>query len=217
MHLAEADRLLKGVPGTLALAGRSELIAGITARLDQVDARIADRERDLEAATLGPEQIEAASAELLAVRDAAWAVRRDRLGTAAAVDDLAGRDAGAAALAGYLGIQQALAAIDRMEVRGRDSAGIHVMVWNHGLGADHPNVAAALRERGRDPLFQSGSVRLTDGVLGFVYKAAAEVGELGDNVRALRAAVKRDALLRFALGTPAGPAWASSANPTAIR
>jgi len=203
MHLAEADRLLKGVPGVLALAGRSELIAGITARLDQVDARIADRERELESATLGPEQIEAASAEVLAVRDAAWAVRRDRLSTAAAVDDLAGRDAGAAALAGYLAIQQALAAIDRMEVRGRDSAGIHVMVWNHGLDADHPNVVAALRERGRDPLFQSGSVRLTDGVLGFVYKAAAEVGELGDNVRALRAAVKHDALLRFALGLPA--------------
>ena len=34
-----------------------------------------------------------------------------------------------------------------------------------------------------DPLFQSGSVRLADGCLSFVYKAAAEIGELGDNVR----------------------------------
>ena len=37
--VAEVDRLLHGVPGVLALAGRAELIAGVTARLDQLDAR----------------------------------------------------------------------------------------------------------------------------------------------------------------------------------
>ena len=197
-----ADALLHGVPGVLALAGRSELVAGITARLDQIDARIADRERLLETATLTPDEIEASSAELLAIRDAVWAVRRDRLDNAAAVDELAGRDAGPAALAGYLAIQQALAAIDRMEVRGRDSAGIHVMVWGHGLDVAHPAVSAALHQRGLDPLFQDGSVRFEAGVLGFAYKAAAEIGELGDNVRALRNGVVNDSLLRLALSHP---------------
>ena len=200
--VAEVDRVLHGVPGVLALAGRSELIAGITARLAQIDARIAARELSLEDATLTADDIEAVNAELIAARDAVWAVRKDRLGTAAAVDELAGRDAGPAALAGYLAIQQALSAIDRMEVRGRDSAGIHVMVWGHGLDAADPAVIAALQQRGRDPLFQNGSVRFEAGVLGFAYKAAAEIGELGDNVRALRAAVRNDTLLRQAVTNP---------------
>jgi glucosamine--fructose-6-phosphate aminotransferase (isomerizing) len=197
--VAEVDRLLLGVPGVLALAGRSELIAGITARLDQLDGRIAELERSLESAHLSPDEIESINAELLAARDAVWAVRKDRLNTAHAVDALAGRDAGPAALAGYLAIQQALSAIDRMEVRGRDSAGIHVMVWNHQLDIADPAFAATLQQRAHDPLFQNGSVRAERGVLGFVYKAAAEIGELGDNVRALRTAVSADALLRLAL------------------
>ncbi|MFM7687333.1 MAG: SIS domain-containing protein, partial [Actinomycetota bacterium] len=37
--------------------------------------------------------------------------------------------------------------------------------------------------------------------LSFVYKAAAEIGELGDNVRALRAAIQADDLLRLALSS----------------
>jgi glucosamine--fructose-6-phosphate aminotransferase (isomerizing) len=40
--------------------------------------------------------------------------------------------------------------------------------------------------RAADPLFGDGSVRTPDGHLVFVYKAAAEIGELGDNTRALR-------------------------------
>ena len=93
-----------------------------------------------------------------------------------------------------------------MEVRGRDSAGIHVFVWHHGLDLDDPAVAADLAERGGDPLFQSGSARAVPNgsatVLSFVYKAAAEIGELGDNTATMRAAVARDRLLRLAMTGP---------------
>ena len=201
VDVAEVDRLLHGLPGALALVDRLELVAAITARLDQLDARIVAREQEIEG-TLDPDELETAYAELLAARDAVWAVRRDRLRTAAAVADFAGRDAGAAAVGGYLAVQQALSAIDRMEVRGRDSAGIHVFVWNHGLSLDDVRVAGMLADRNRDPLFQNGSVRASGPCLGFVYKAAAEIGELGDNVRALRAAVQADDLLRLALSAP---------------
>jgi glucosamine--fructose-6-phosphate aminotransferase (isomerizing) len=207
-HVAAVDTLLRGVPGVLALVGRHELVAGITARLDQLDAVVARAEAALEHADgLGPDEVERRSAELIGLRDALWAVRHDRLRTAREVGELAGRDAGEAAMAGYLAVQQALSALDRLEVRGRDSAGIHLYVWGHGLDPADPAVVALLAGRDRDPLFRSGSVRLVPGpggqlVLSLVYKAAAEIGELGDNTRALRAAVAADGLLRLALAAP---------------
>ena len=65
-------------------------------------------------------------------------------------------------------------------------------------------------------MFGSRSVRATAGTLAFVYKAAAEIGELGDNTAALRSAVAADALLRSALAADTAEAvvlghtrWAS--------
>jgi glucosamine--fructose-6-phosphate aminotransferase (isomerizing) len=196
----DVDAALHGVPGVLALADRHDLVAAITARLDQLDAYAADVDATLAAAAPGLDldELEAASAASIELRDVLWAIRRDRLRTAQEVSLLAGRGAGPAALAGYLAIQQALSAIDRMEVRGRDSAGLHVFVWGHDLAAD-PAVAAMLSTRAADPLFADGSARLIDRHLSFVYKAAAEIGELGDNTRALRRAVTTDRLLRLAL------------------
>lgn len=199
-NLTKLDKLLHGVPGMLALVGRHELAASMAARLDQLDGRVADRERELEAGKgLSPDDVEHINAELLAIRDAVWALRKDRLLAAQAVADLAGRDAGPGAIAGYLAIQQALSAIDRMEVRGRDSAGLHVLVWDHGLDVADSSVAAVIAQRSADPLFQNGSVRGVGECIGFVYKAAAEIGELGDNVRSLRSAIHADTLLRQAL------------------
>jgi glucosamine--fructose-6-phosphate aminotransferase (isomerizing) len=201
--VSACDAALKGVPGVLALSGQLDLVAALTARLDQLDGRAADRELAIEHADgLSVDEIELANHELIELKDALWSVRADRLRTAAAVDTLAGRDAGNAASAGYLAIQQAFSALDRLEVRGRDSAGVHVYVWGHALDADDPGLVSALADRGRDPLFQSGSVRMAGTCLSFVYKAAAEIGELGDNTRALRAAVQADQLLRTALRSP---------------
>ncbi len=196
--VADVDRALHGVPGVTALLGHHDLVASITSRLDQLEAFTAERERRLDADDdLDPEALETSNAELIALKDALWAVRHDRLRAAREVAALAGRDAGPAAIAGYLAIQQSLSAIDRLEVRGRDSAGIHVLVWGHGL--DDATVRALVDQRGRDPLFQSGAVEVAEGCLSFVYKAAAEIGELGDNTAALRADVVADVLLRRAL------------------
>ena len=195
------DAALKGVPGVLALADRHDLVAAITPRLDELDAYAAELEAELAVAAPGldVDDLEAASTASIELLDVLWAIRRDRLRTADEVAVLAGRGAGPAALAGYLAIQQALSAIDRMEVRGRDSAGIHVFVWDHDLDAADPKVIAALSTRAADPFFVNGSARLVGDRLSLVYKAAAEIGELGDNTRALRRAVSGDRLLRLAL------------------
>ncbi|HUF98583.1 MAG TPA: SIS domain-containing protein [Ilumatobacter sp.] len=194
-----ADTLLRGLPGVVALADAHELVVAILARLDQLDARAADFDRELETADLTSAHLEMGSAELIDLRDVLWAIRNDRLRTARETATLAGRGAGVAALAAYLAVQQSLSAIDRLEVRGRDSAGIHVFVQHHALDLDDPTVQELIADRSADPTFQSGGVRVVNGVLSFVYKAAAEIGELGDNTRALREAVAADSVFRRAV------------------
>ena len=201
-HLVEVNELLKGVPGAVALIDNHELVSAMTSRLDRVAALIATIDEGLENSVADADELEQNAAALIALRDVTWSIGQDRLRTARLVRDLAGRDAGIAAVAGYLTIQQAFSALDRLEVRGRDSAGIHVFVWGHGLSANDPSVTSALSARAHDALFQNRSVRFIDDTLSFVYKAAAEIGELGDNTKALRAAVQEDDLLRLALSNP---------------
>jgi glucosamine--fructose-6-phosphate aminotransferase (isomerizing) len=196
------DDALRGLPGVLALVGHVDLVASITSRLDRLDAIALEAERRLDANTgdLDADELERANAELIDLKDALWAIRHDRLRTTREVQALAGRAAPASALGGYLAVQQAFSAIDRLEVRGRDSAGLHVFVWGHDIDGDVLDTLVA--ERGNDPLFQSGAVVAAGDCLSFVYKAAAEIGELGDNTAALRRALDADDLLRRALRSP---------------
>jgi glucosamine--fructose-6-phosphate aminotransferase (isomerizing) len=220
-RVEEANRLLGGLAGVQCLiAGRAQLpalLAAVTATAEAVRTV----ETRLETSVALPAgEVELVNAALLRLKDASWAIERDRVRTARAVADLAGPNAGDAALAVYLSIQQALSALDRLEVRGRDSAGLHVLVTGDGIDAA-PARHGDVEARSRDPLFRSGSVRRgrqPDGApfASFVYKAAAEIGELGDNTRALRAAVACDELLRSALAVPTAEAvvlghtrWAS--------
>ncbi|MGY6502771.1 MAG: SIS domain-containing protein [Acidimicrobiales bacterium] len=198
-ELAAADRRLRGAPGVRAMTASSELPVTIAGLLDDVDVTVAALEVRLETGDLGPDDLEAFNQALTRLKDASWAVRRDRLRTAAAVADLAGPTPSTAAVSAYWAIQQALSALDRLEVRGRDSAGIEVLVTGSGLDPDQPAVAALLRERAADPLFTSGAARVDRGVVAVVHKAAAEIGELGDNTRALRDGLRDDALLRMAV------------------
>ena len=135
------------------------------------------------------------------LKDAVWAVRRDRLRAAAGVSALVGPNAGPAGVAVGLSVHQALSAIDRLEVRGRDSAGLHLLVRGHGLDLSSPALRSVLDARAADPLFGSLAVRTPEGHLSLVYKAAAEIGELGDNTRALREAIVGDPLLTQALAS----------------
>lgn len=200
-RLAEADALLRGTPGVRALLADGGLVAGLEAALSELAGAIAaldSRLDDVLADRPTAEQEEIAAA-LVAVRDGAWAIGRDRLRTARAVAGLAGLSAGRAAIEAMTSVQLALSALDRLEVRGRDSAGISILVSGHGLDLDAPDLAATVAARGDDPTYGSGSVRVADGCLSFVYKAAAEIGELGDNSAALRSAIAGDGLLARAL------------------
>ena len=132
-----------------------------------------------------------------------WSIRMDRLREAAAVADFLGEDAPTASLdliSNFWSIQVALSALDRLEVRGRDSAGLAVIVTAEGLGEALASETGDAEET--DPLGRSGSRLVVGDTASFVYKVAEEIGELGDNTRALAEALNSDAALRQALGLP---------------
>ena len=197
--LMAADQLLRGDAGMQTLAGNVTLIREILSRLDVLDAMADNEEARIDALHVDTVTLDAEALRLSRVRDASWAIRRDRLRTADAVHALAGETASVSSLAGYLSIQQSLSAIDRMEVRGRDSAGISVIVSSPVFKNLPAEMADALAQRTSDPLFTNKSVRHSGSTLVFVYKAAAEIGELGDNTRHMREALASDDLLRRAL------------------
>ena len=185
------DALLRGTPGIRALLGDAGLAVLVEHQVETLDVAASRVDGALDELIGSASELESVNASLVRFRDAVWAVGRDRLRTARAVADLAGADLGDAALEVFHRCRSRSSAIDRLEVRGRDSAGLHVLLYDHGLDLDEPSVARLLDER-HDPLFGSGAVRAADGELSFVYKAAAEIGELGDNTAVLRAAIRDD-------------------------
>ena len=200
--LADADHLLRGDAGIELTAGNMSLAADIVSRLDRIDALMDTVEASLDSMHGPAAALDAAASRVSAVRDASWSIRRDRLRTADAVHALAGRGAAPGMLHAYLSVQQALSAIDRMEVRGRDSAGLSVIVWGADLSTVMSQWSGQITARSGDPLFTNNSVRSAAGNLVFVYKAAAEIGELGDNTRNMRAAIAADDILRAAVAVP---------------
>ncbi len=206
-QLRALDRKLRGIGGVYALVADRALAAQLASQfrgLGELERLIEARiDRDGAAGKVAPREIEARSASLIALKDVLWGLIVDRQRTVAAVAALVGANPTMSGVGAFLSIQEALSAIDRLEVRGRDSAGLNVLVRGHGLDAEDEQLAVLLRERLADPLFGSGSVRVGEGaVWSFVYKAAAEIGELGDNVRTIRAAIEADALLRRVVSAP---------------
>ena len=194
------DAELRGVPGVRGMLAEPGATARLADGADELASLFEATERHLDDPSHGlePARLEATNAALVRCRDALWAVRRDRIRAAEGVAALSPAPPSGAGLSVLLSVHQALSALDRLEVRGRDSAGVEILLTGHGLDPGDPEVAEALVERG-SVAFGGGSIRLVDGVLVIVYKVAAEIGELGDNTAALRAAIRADPLLERAL------------------
>ncbi len=201
--IERVDAALRGVAGVRSLLGDRTGTLTIEHRADRVADLLTATETGLDGGMVLVERadLEMVNAALLRAKDAIWAVRKDRLRGARAVGELAGPDASVAAIETFTSVQVALSALDRLEVRGRDSSGLHLLVRGHDLDLADPAVARLLEHRRDDPLFEHRAVRTPDGQLSFVYKAAAEIGELGDNTQRLRTAIREDELLHVALAS----------------
>ena len=208
----ELSAVLQGVPGLTCLICDSAAAGAVQRGAAQMQALVAGYEAALDAGAIavGTDQLEEVNATLVRLHDAIWALGNDRLNAARSVSSLAaslglladGLRPGPGALAVLWAVQVAFSSLDRLEVRGRDSAGLHLMLAGHGLDLASPELQALVGARATDPLFASLAVRAAEGCLSIVYKAAAEIGELGDNVAALRLALGTDPLLARALASP---------------
>ena len=201
--LRGADEALRSLPGVRLLVSDPKCVLDIETALATVDELVDRINGAVDAGDVLPgdesariEQINACLSELA---DHAFALRRDRLRMAREVVGLWGATPPPAAVGGLWSIQVALSALDRLEVRGRDSAGLQVFIHGARLDADTGSAGGAHGGRLTDPLFGAGAARDTGNGLAFVYKTASEIGELGDNTAALRSQIRQDSLLRWAL------------------
>ncbi|MGB6058420.1 MAG: hypothetical protein WBF71_09150, partial [Microthrixaceae bacterium] len=141
-----ADRLevvntaLSGVPGLLSLMRDTDAARLIAARIGEVAAAATAIETTLDRPSaelvgdgMSVAQLELTNAALIRCKDAIWAIQRDRLRAAAEVLALSPEPPGDAGAGVLFSLHQALSAIDRLEVRGRDSAGVEVQLSGHGL------------------------------------------------------------------------------------
>jgi glucosamine--fructose-6-phosphate aminotransferase (isomerizing) len=202
-RLIGLDDALRSLPGVRALAHDPTSALAVGSAVDAVGAHLSSIEARLDRleASQITFDIEAVNASMIDLKDGVWAIGRDRVAVASAIRDLAGGAPEPAAVSGWWSIQAALSAIDRLEVRGRDSAGLQIFVTGHGLD---PAVLGdtSVVDRLGDELCRAGAVRRVGDDLAFLYKTAAEIGELGDNTAELRSQIRADDLLRKALAGP---------------
>ncbi len=143
------------------------------------------------------------------VRDFSWQLEREVLGAAARARELLPQSLrhvdssrGLAFLA--WSIEQVLENLDRLEVRGRDSAGISIQCmtseWSQddkqgngtrlGVHLDTDSVQNGVQRTVYTVKIDEETKALT-----FIYKVANLVGRLGDNTRALRNRIREDPIL----------------------
>ncbi len=164
---------------------------------------------------LGTAEADTVCRRIEQLKDAAWCLRTEVLGNICRVRDLAaGAADSAAGLRVFRGINTVLNSIDRMEVRGRDSAGISLLFMLRA--ADYEQFSAALSQGGfladfnrrldLQPLLNRSIAVYRHGAevaVAFTYKVAVEIGSLGDNVRFLRREIAGDPVLHAIVAFPA--------------
>ena len=202
--IASWNRRLRARPAARSLVRDPALCAAVRGELKPSLKALKRLESTLDAggAAFGDAGLEVVNRAVGALADAEWAIRCDRLRTAAEVGALAPAGVSDAGLDVLIGVHQAFSSLDRLEIRGRDSAGLFLLLTGHGLDADDPAIRAELHRRTGDPLFGHRAIARRGGGLSLIYKCAEEIGELGDNVRYLRAALAADPVLAAALESP---------------
>ncbi|MEJ2038198.1 MAG: SIS domain-containing protein, partial [Desulfosarcinaceae bacterium] len=201
----------------LADARRQEILRGLSTQLDALCKREGKALQQL-TGLLEPAVFEAADRSLEKLKDIAWCVQTEILGNLAKIKTLMSsvpEPWTPQAVGVFRKINVVLNSIDRLEVRGRDSAGISLLFILDAAAEENFNKAVAaqslqedLAQRANLDILANASISThqdkENGQAGitFTYKVAAEIGSLGDNVHQLRDAIRRDAMLHMVIQLP---------------
>ena len=203
-------RFLRLAP-QLAIVRDAALRTILSAAAAQLRAWTARVEACVETAALPQHDAEDLNYLLTCARDVAWRIANDVLPNAGKILGLLG-DAPSEedALAHAWHLNLICNNLDRLEVRGRDSAGIAAYVYFPSADARaaflaRPAVADRLPALDPGAVFAAGSVTVpaaSPEALLFAFKVADEVGEMGENVRRLRAQIAEHDVFQHALRAP---------------
>jgi len=168
------------------------------------------------------DKMEMINSRLVMLRDIVWTAEQDVLGNINKILKLSGaaelQNISACSLQKYKKINFLFNCLDRLEVRGRDSAGIQVAWVLNNAGREQ--LQAILAEQGlQEEFFQrsqcgdliNGSVNSTslpsgsglaagDEFVSFTYKTSSIVGELGRNAASLRTSIQEDRIFNALAG-----------------
>lgn len=156
---------------------------------------------------------------LMILRDLAWGLEKDIIANVDKICEIAGVDSpqqlSPVSLGKYRKLNFLLNSIDRLEVRGRDSAGIQISF----VPQDRADLEAVLETARNQQLTEEMEKRCTEGdsidgsidfpfldatrnglkgvAVSFNYKTAEIIGKLGRNVRELRKRIAGDAIFKL--------------------
>ncbi|MGD9055282.1 MAG: SIS domain-containing protein [Desulfobacterales bacterium] len=171
---------------------------------------------------LSAERVDLMARAIEKLKDIHWRLENDILANIEKIQNLLDRgpkNPSPTSVSLFKKLNAVLNSIDRLEVRGRDSAGISIMfIFNEAdfqegwETLEQAGYLAQFKERcDPDPLVNGGiSYRTSTGVDGknqtavaVTYKIALEIGSLGDNVDYLRRQIANDAVFQILATIPA--------------
>lgn len=212
-QLFQLTRRLKRQDHFVTLYTTPALVDQLTAIHEQLD-RFISRESDAlqeEMGHLNAKSVEISAHRIEILKDVAWCVKTEIIENIIKVQNFIApgtTDPTAQVLKIYRNINTVLNSMDRLEVRGRDSAGISLLFILDAAAytdfeqtLEEKGLTDALAERSGDDVLgnRSISVQTNNGSdtrgLTLTYKVAAEIGSLGDNVSSLRNDITQDAIL----------------------
>ena len=216
---------LRGLVAELRLtASLYKLLKQTSARrvLEDVSGRLEtiidgeEREFHRRSDLLSIEENEVMEHRLSQAKDLVWSLREEMLGNLKKIEDLSARskkDMSFLAFQQIKNINALFNNLDRLEVRGRDSAGISIITClkkRHYDELEKELKRKSLleefvsRQKGVVLLNRGITVREGGGVISVIltYKIAAQIGHLGDNVAFLRDQVRTDAVFHCLISRP---------------
>ncbi|MDP3283111.1 MAG: glutamine--fructose-6-phosphate aminotransferase, partial [Desulfobacterales bacterium] len=197
-----------------------ENLAALSERIN----RIIDSESKILSGQMGrlePSDVEVMSNRIEDLKDIAWLLKNEIGQNIIRIKELlglSGNNPSFSTLALYKKINAVLNSIDRLEVRGRDSAGISMIFvldaseygsFEKIIGEE--NLTGILKDRSSSDILLNGGITIgkRTGKNGkplvtaaFVYKIAAEIGSLGDNIAFLRKQIQADRIFGILASFP---------------